>query len=167
LIDEFRKRFCITLVDSKLTKQCAAAVTINPNPHGRRGIFDAPPAAISGRNRKQKTEMYLDKQECSESISLVLERSSSWRKTISVSFDDPRNLEASETLDLLAIEAANLTDEQWTALQPHFAHGWSSQVWREALSTAARMVGFGHKSKSFDAFVRLVLRQLPSASIAA
>jgi hypothetical protein len=111
--------------------------------------------------------MTLDKQDCSESISHVLGRSSSWRKTISVSFDDPRNLKASETLELLAIEAANLTDEQWTALQPHFACGWSSQVWREALSTAARMVGFGHKSKSLDAFVRLLLRQLPPASVAA
>jgi hypothetical protein len=108
--------------------------------------------------------MTLDKQDCSGSISHVLGRSSTWRKTISVSFDDPRNLKASETLELLAIEAANLTDEQWTALQPHFACGWSSQVWREALSTAARLVGFSHKSKDFDAFIRLVLRQLPIAA---
>ena len=140
---------------------------MNHQPARTRLDFSCVDASHAGIFRKQKTEMYLDKKECSESISRVLGRSSSWRKTISVSFDDPRNLEASETLDLLAIEAANLTDEQWTALQPHFACGWSSQVWREALSTAARMVAFGHKSKSFDAFVRLVLRQLPSASIAA
>jgi hypothetical protein len=109
-----------------------------------------------------------DKNDCVESIAKISEKTSAWRRSTAAKFpDDQRNINAAEMLDLLAIEAANLTDEQWTALQPHFAHGWSSQVWREALSTAARMVGFGHKSKSFDAFVRLVLRQLPSASIAA
>jgi hypothetical protein len=107
------------------------------------------------------------KLECSESISRVLERSSSWRKTISANFDESRNLKASETLGLLAIEAANLTDDQWAALKPHFACGWSSQSWLEALSYSARLVGFAHKPKSLDAFVRLILRQFPPATIAA
>ena len=88
------------------------------------------PAPTETETRK----MIVDKKDCAESISHVLERSSSWRKTISINFDDPRNLKAAEILELLAIEAANLTDEQWAALQPHFACGWSSQVWREALS---------------------------------
>jgi hypothetical protein len=68
-------------------------------------------------------------------------------------------------LDQLAIEAAGLTDEQFADLQPHF--GWSSQIWRDGLVSAARMVGFANRNANFGAFVRSVVRQLPSQRLSA
>ena len=106
-----------------------------------------------------------NKQDCIESIARILERTAEWRKTALARFDDPRNFKAAETLERLAVDASGLTDEQWTDLQPHFA--WASQFWRDDLFQAARLVGFAHKSKGFDAFIRLVLRQLPPANVAA
>jgi hypothetical protein len=106
-----------------------------------------------------------DKQDCIESIVRILERTAEWRKTALARFDDPRNLKAAETLERLAIDASGLSDEQWADLQPHFA--WSSQFWRDDLFQAARLVGFAHKSKGFDAFVRLVLRQITPSRVAA
>jgi len=45
----------------------------------------------------------------------VLERTSVWRKAITANFpNDPRNLRAPKTLDQLAVNVANLTDEQWS-----------------------------------------------------
>jgi hypothetical protein len=106
-----------------------------------------------------------NKQDCIESIVRILERTAEWRKTALARFDDPRNLKAAETLEQLAVAASGLTDDQWTALKPHYA--WASQFWRDDLFQAARLVGFAHKSKGFDAFVRLVLRQMLPASVAA
>jgi hypothetical protein len=117
---------------------------------------------------KQKTEKMIlnDKQDCIESIARILEQTSAWRKRTAAKFpSDPRNTKSAEMLDKLAADAANLTDEQFNDLQPFF--GWSSPTWRVGLVEAARLVAFAHKSKDFDAFVRLVLRQLPPASIAA
>jgi hypothetical protein len=68
-------------------------------------------------------------------------------------------------LDQLAIDATNLTDEQFVDLQPHF--GWSSQIWRESLVQAARSVGFAHRNTNFASFVRTVVRHLPTTRVAA
>ena len=106
-----------------------------------------------------------DKLDCAESIIRAMERTASWRKTISANFNDERNIKASETLERLAVNAAGMTEEHWEALKPHFA--WSSQIFRDALFNATRQVGFSHKSKSFDSFVRLVVRQLSPYRVAA
>jgi hypothetical protein len=106
-----------------------------------------------------------NKLDCAESIVRALERTASWRKTISPKFNDERNLKAAATLERLAIDAVNLTDEHWAALQPHYA--WSSAIWRDALFNSTRQIGFAHGSKNLDAFIRLVLRQLSPVSIAA
>jgi hypothetical protein len=89
-----------------------------------------------------------DKQDCIESIARVLERTSAWRKAISVNFpDDPRNMRAAKTLDQLATDVTNLTDQQWLELKPHFS--WASEAWRNGLSQAARQVGFHHRATDF------------------
>jgi hypothetical protein len=107
-----------------------------------------------------------DKQDCIESIARILEKTSAWRRSTAAKFpDDPRNIKAAEMLDQLAIDAANLTDDQWTDLQTHF--GWASQTWRDGLVQAARLIGFSHRNNSFDSFVRAVVRQLPSQRLAA
>jgi hypothetical protein len=107
-----------------------------------------------------------DKQDCIESIAKILESTSAWRKATAVKYpDDPRNLRASEMLEQLATDAANLTDEQFTDLQPHF--GWSSQTWRDGVVQAARLVGFAQRNATFNSFIRTVARHLPSLRIAA
>jgi hypothetical protein len=68
-------------------------------------------------------------------------------------------------LHQLAIDAASLTEEQFTDLKPHF--GWSSQIWRDGLVQAARLVGFAHRNTTFDSFVRTVVRHLPTSRVAA
>jgi hypothetical protein len=104
-----------------------------------------------------------DKQDCIESIARILERTSAWRRSTAAKFPgDERNIKAAEMLDQLAIDAAKLTDEQFNDLQPFF--GWSSPTWRAGLVEAARLVAFAHRSKSFDSFVRAVVRQLPATS---
>jgi hypothetical protein len=107
-----------------------------------------------------------DKQDCIESIAGILEKTSAWRSSTAAKFPgDPHNAKAAETLNQLAIDAANLTDEQWNDLQPYF--GWASQTWRDGLVQAARLVGFAHREKNFNSFVRSVIRQLPHSSVAA
>jgi hypothetical protein len=107
-----------------------------------------------------------DKQDCIESIARILENTSAWRKATAVKYpDDLRNIKSSEMLDQLAKDSANLTDEQWKEFTPHF--GWSSQIWRGAVVQAAKMVGFAHRNRSFESFVRAVVRQLPTMRVAA
>jgi hypothetical protein len=107
-----------------------------------------------------------DKQDCIESIARILEQTSAWRRATAAKFpDDERNTKAAGMLDQLAIDAATLSDGQWTDLQKHF--GWASQTWRDGLVQAARSVGFAHRNSSFDSFVRTVVRQLPTSRVAA
>ncbi len=101
-----------------------------------------------------------DKLDCAESIIRAAERTASWRKTIAPNFNDERNVKAAVTLEKLAVDAAGLTDEHWQVLKPHYA--WSSQIFRDALFNATRQIGFAHKSRGLDSFVRLVVRQLSS-----
>jgi hypothetical protein len=107
--------------------------------------------------------IFQEKQDCIESIIKILERTSAWRKAISVNFpDDTRNMKAAHTLDSLAVEATNLTDEQWAELQPHFS--WSSERWRNALSHSARGVGFHYRSKDLKFFAKALIEQLSLSS---
>jgi hypothetical protein len=105
----------------------------------------------------ENTNMNLTKQDCSESIAQYVERTAVWRRSLAVKFPgDPRNARAAETLEKIAIDAAELTDEQWSLLRPNFG-GWASETWRDALGLAARQVGF----------VRLIALQFPQNEIAA
>jgi hypothetical protein len=107
-----------------------------------------------------------NKLDCVESIVRVLERTSAWRKAITINFpDDPRNMRAVNILDQLAIDAANLTDDQWADLRTHF--GWASMPWRDSLSQTARQVGFHHRAKDLNSFVSALVQQLSLSSVAA
>jgi hypothetical protein len=108
-----------------------------------------------------------DKQDCIDSIAKVLERTAAWRKAIAVNFpEDPRNMVAAATLEKLAVDVANLTDEQWSALKPHFS-GWNSEKWRNTLSQVARSVGFFHRAKDFNFFAKVLVQQLSLSGVAA
>jgi hypothetical protein len=100
-----------------------------------------------------------DKEECVDFILRVLERTSTWRKSLATKFpDDARNLRAANTLEKLAIDAPSLTDEQFRELEPYF-NSWDSEKWRSALNQAARSVAFHHRdvSDSCTAFGQAVL----------
>jgi hypothetical protein len=107
------------------------------------------------------------KSECIESITRAMERSSVWRKSLALRYpNDPRNLSAAQTLESLVIDAANLTDDQWLALSPHY--NWSSEKWRAALNDTARGIGFHIRTKQFDVFLKALLQRLTLAvSVAA
>jgi hypothetical protein len=110
-------------------------------------------------------KMINDKNDCVESVVRVLERTSAWRKSISANFSDPRNVRAAETLDKLAIDAAAMTDDQWSALKPHF--GWASVAWRNGLTQATRQIGFHNRQRDFASFVAALAHELSLSSVAA
>ncbi len=78
---------------------------------------------------------------------------------------DPRNARAAESLAKLATHANELTDEDWTQLQPH--SGWASERFRESISTAARSAGFQNKIKDLPTFVACLVDILSQKEIAA
>jgi hypothetical protein len=108
-----------------------------------------------------------NKSECIESVVRILERTEAWRRTLSIRFqNDPRNLRSAEVLNQLAKDAANLTDDQWLALSPHY--NWASEKWRSALNDTARGIGFHIRTKQFDIFLKALLQRLtPVVSVAA
>jgi hypothetical protein len=78
---------------------------------------------------------------------------------------DIRNPRAAETLERLVDEAPSLTDEQFTALAPHF--NWSSERWQNALALAARHVEFAPGIRTFEAFINDLIDILSEESVAA
>jgi hypothetical protein len=64
---------------------------------------------------------------------------------------DPRNARAAETLDKLAGEANDLSDEAWQQLKPYFS--WSCGKWSDAVSLASRRVEFQRNVKTLPAYV--------------
>lgn len=105
-----------------------------------------------------------DRQDCTEFLARILDQTQAWRQKKAVEYaDDPRNEKAAEMLDQLAIDAANLIDEQFAQLQPHF--GWSSQIFRASVIQAAKSVGFSHRNRSSHSFVRLVGLACPLSAV--
>src|SRR5229473_4527282 len=89
---------------------------------------------------------------CAETISFGLNRTNGWRyKKAKQYSNDPRNHRVAELLLKLAGASSNLTEEEWARLQPYY--DFSSQLWREAISQAARSVGFHHPEKHFAGFI--------------
>jgi hypothetical protein len=106
-----------------------------------------------------------EKSDCSDSIAAGLIHTGQWRKRIAVKHpSDPRNIRASETLAGLAAKASELTDGAYLRLQPYY--GWASEPWQEAVSVAARSVGFSHNIKDIPSFVNLLLDVLSQTETA-
>jgi hypothetical protein len=74
-------------------------------------------------------------------------------------------MRAAETLEKLAVDVGDLSDEQWSALKPHFSGGWASEKWRDGLSQAARSVGFHHRAKDFNFFAKVLVQQLSPSGV--
>jgi hypothetical protein len=107
--------------------------------------------------------MINNKNDAVEYIVRTLEQKSAWRRAMIAKFaDDPRNKRAADRLDQLAIEAVGMTDDQFDALKPYF--GWASVAFRDALSQVARQVGFHHRAKDFESFVKTLVSELSLSS---
>jgi hypothetical protein len=137
-------------------------LTATPNQQAHGWPFRAQPCRNFPTTKQQKNaNMTNDKQACIDSISRVLERTAVWRKAIAVNFpDDSRNMRAAATLEKLAVDVANLTDEQWSALERYFSNGWNSEKWRSGLSQVARSVGFHNRATDFNFFAKVLVHQL-------
>ena len=73
----------------------------------------------------------------------------------------------SDCLSKLAINASTLTDSDWLQLKPHA--GWASERFRDAITRAARAVGFQKKITDLHSYVEHLLGVLsePQSSVAA
>jgi hypothetical protein len=97
-----------------------------------------------------------NKIDCIDSLIFGISRTGDWRRSTAFKYPtDLRNARAADCLAKLAAEASQLTDEEWSQLQPHF--GWTSDSWREGISKTARLVGFKHKIKDLPTFVQYLL----------
>src|ERR1700742_313036 len=94
-----------------------------------------------------------DKQDCAELLARILDRTSNWRRKTAEKYStDPRNARAAEMLDRLVADSVALSDDEWEALRPHCC-GWDSQSFHQAVSQAAKLVGFAHRNVGLDSFV--------------
>jgi hypothetical protein len=62
---------------------------------------------------------------------------------------------AAETLDRLADETNNMSDEEWSELS--IFYGWNSETWHDAVSKASRHVGFQTNVRTFSDYVNNLL----------
>ena len=107
-----------------------------------------------------------EKVDCIDALVFGLNRTSLWRQKMAAQYPaDPRNARAVECLSKLSTDARALTDEDWSKLQPH--SGWANERWREAISQAARGVGFQHKIKELPAFVTSLVAILWQSEVTA
>jgi hypothetical protein len=95
-----------------------------------------------------------NKQNCIDSLSGSLTRTANWRRGLDAKYNDPRNGRAEEMLRRLASETSTLSDHAWSELQPFY--NWSSPTWSEAVSAAARKVGF-HNVNTLPAFTETLV----------
>jgi hypothetical protein len=106
-----------------------------------------------GIDRKLKM-ISSNKQNCIDSLSGSLTRTANWRRGLDARYNDPRNGRSADILAQLASETKFLTDESWTKLQGFY--NWSSPTWSEAVSAAARKVGFQNVN-TFPAFTETLV----------
>ena len=96
-----------------------------------------------------------NKQNCIDSLSGSITRTANWRRSLQQIYpSDFRNGRAAEALQRLAGETNSLTDYAWSELQPFY--NWSSPTWSEAVSAAARKVGF-HNVNTLPAFTETLV----------
>jgi len=103
------------------------------------------------------------KEYCIENLSGSLARTASWRRSLQAKYNDHRNGRAAETLDRLASEASNLTDEAWSELMPFY--NWASFKWSDAVSQASRQVEFRNVN-TLPAFTKTLVGILSQSNAA-
>jgi hypothetical protein len=103
------------------------------------------------------------KQDCLDSLAKALLRTRDWRLGMRSKYpDDPRLVKSAKTLEKLAGETSELSDEAFLAISPYF--NWSSAHWTNAVSLAARRVEYHHDVRTFSAFVNTLIAILRVAA---
>ena len=75
--------------------------------------------------------MTTDKQSCADNMCGNFNRSAIWRRGLQAKYpNDLRIGKAVATLERLADETNDLTDEAWLELKPYYS--WSSPTWSDA-----------------------------------
>jgi hypothetical protein len=98
------------------------------------------------------------KQNCIDDLSASLTRSANWRRALLSKFNDPRCGRAADTLDRLAGETNDLSEEGWSELKPFY--NWASGKWSEAVSLASRRVEFQRNVTTLPAYVNQLVNIL-------
>lgn len=105
------------------------------------------------------------KQNCINDLSASIARTENWRRGLQAKYpNDPRNGRAAETLNKLADEANDLTDEAWSELKPFY--NWASPTWSDGVSQVSRRVEFQRNVRTFPAFVANLVGILSQTSAA-
>jgi hypothetical protein len=110
------------------------------------------------------TTIDLERKEfCIESLRKTLIRTRDWRRGLKARYpEDPRLDKSAATLDKIAAQAGELSDEAFLAIEPHF--DWCSKSWAESVSLAARLVEYSHEVRTFSAFVNALISILKVAA---
>jgi hypothetical protein len=102
------------------------------------------------------TETETTKLDCIQSLVIGINRTAFWRETTAEKYPlDPRNARGSARLSEIAASVKDLTDDEWSELQPFCS--WESDGWREAISRVSRMVGFQPRVKDLASFVAALI----------
>src|SRR5713226_8132291 len=104
------------------------------------------------------------KLNCITDLSASLRRTASWRRELQKKYRDHRNQRDAETLDKLAGETNDLTDEAWLELKPYY--NWAYGTWSEAVSVSAQHVEF-RIVRTFPDFVNRLVDIVSQDSVAA
>jgi hypothetical protein len=96
--------------------------------------------AIAAGQFKSRQMISNSKTNCIEDMCASVKRSAIWRRGLHAKYNDPRNSKAADTLDRLANEIHDMTDEEFSQLSSYY--NWASGKWSEAVSETSRRVGF-------------------------
>jgi hypothetical protein len=69
--------------------------------------------------------MLNNKDNCIGDLSAQTHGTGGWRRGLDAKYNDSRNRKAADALARLSFEVKDLTDSQWSQLQPY----WSSNTW--------------------------------------
>ena len=131
----------------------------------RKRLFFASQRRVSGNRKVENTMNYSNREPCTDSLRASLLRSRDWRRRLKAKFpDDKRISRAAETLDRIAGETDNLTQEEWDSLSRHY--DCSSGVWAESVSQAARDVEFRYDVRTFHGFINNLIGILSEQNVA-
>jgi hypothetical protein len=109
--------------------------------------------------------MMNNKQSAISDLGASFRRTAIWRRELSKKFiNDARNIRAAETLERLASEVNDLSDESWQALAGHYS--WCSPAWSDAVSLASRYVEF-RNVKTLSGLIDCLVGILSPSSVAA
>ena len=108
--------------------------------------------------------IFNNKQSCAADISNSVRGSATWRRGLQAKYPNARNFRAAATLDRIADEVYDMTDEQFKQLSRYY--NWSSLTWSEAVSETSRLVGYRGVDTLSD-YINALAHTLSKSGVAA